>query len=93
MEYSERYFDSSIIHHYGSNVYKSDGAVSKPETRLSYLPEENYENSRIRNKRKIVNEFDPLTGPTRWKNKIVPYKIDDKMRKYGREKMNYFRLF
>jgi hypothetical protein len=67
-------------------VYKSDGTIRKPETRLLYLPEENNENSRIRNKRKIVNEFDPLTGATRWKNKIVPYKIDDKMRKYGHKK-------
>ena len=63
-------------------MYKFDGTIRKPETRLMYLPEENYENSKIRHKRKIINELNILTGSTRWKHKTVPYKIDDKMRKY-----------
>ena len=87
---SDNYLESSIIHHYGSNVFKSGGLIRKPETYFLSLHEEHFiDNSTIRNKRKIINELNRLTGPTRWKNKFVPYKMDDNMRKLN----SYFYFF
>ncbi len=74
--------ESSILQ-FSSNVFKLGGDIQQPkiphvdinEKCLILKPKK-------REKRKIIAEIQPGTGRrTRWPNNIVPYRLDDNIRK------------